>query len=123
MTAINVTPQEVLERAYERIITFGWWGKDGLSRRKFSHKNPDDNCKCLALHIDSAAFELLGGGPWSLEKADLVKRSLLIAAKVVNPKEIERRGPFGAIAAWNDAPSRHVATVKRALKRAIKAAA
>lgn len=122
----EVTAKDVLERTYERIVTFGWWGKKGnYAGRKYSHKDgaTNDECKCLALHIDQAVIDLIGEYTTS-EHFDLRDDAMLTMANiVVVGKRNDKYTSFGTIAKWNDRPTRHVATVKRAVKRAIKQAA
>lgn len=122
--ASGITVKDVLERTYERINEFGWWGNDERKRRKYSHKRPSDECKCLALHIDSAVDDL-GGDPyrsWTTAEYRMRMEALATMASVIK-SPVATDSPFHMIVAWNDVPTRHVATVKRALKRAIAKAA
>lgn len=109
--------KRVLELAGTNMRRKGWWGKDSLGKRRWSHKNHSE-CECAALHIYRAAQELFGAGFTEPDGLVAYEGALKTFASVIPPNE-EVRDDFFQIASWNDVPSRHVATVKRAFDRAI----
>lgn len=102
--------KRVLELAARKLRTDGWWGFDAEGEQKFSHKNRI-GCKCAALQINEACIEL------GVDNPTRDAANTTFASVIKSPTD--DNDPFWQIARWNDVPTRHVATVKRAFDRAI----